>query len=280
MELEQLNENGVAAMRSKDWCAASQYFTQSLEKNESQAHINYMLGQCFRFLEDYPTAFEKLSIATRMDSRHKEWFLSLGIALQLNEQLKESLDALRKANMLDKDYDLAYNSAAITFRKLGEFMKAVSVYDMCAEAIIRKFLFTARNIREQQPSVFFETGTSIYVDYTLKAMVEHSGRTGIDNVIFPTAELAATDYKERKYGGLLWIDEKTSEGNRRLYLPNCFDTVRSMLASSQLYYMCLENKSQALLELGEDTLSRECLKEASIFRRFFEPLAHIPQVGR
>jgi len=269
-ELKDLNEKGIAAMRSRDWNIASQYFIKSLEKDEGQAHVNYMLGQCFRFLSDYPRAIEKLSLATQMENGHKEWFLALGIALQLNEQLEESLDALRKANILDKDYDLAYNSAAITFRKLGDFEKATSVYDMCAEAIIRKFLFTARNIREQQPSVFFETSTSIYVDYTLKAMLEHSARTGIKKVIFPTEELAAAEYKEQKYGGLLWVDDETSEGSRRLYLPNCFDNVRSMLASSQLYYMCLENKSQALHELGEDSLARECLREASIFRRFFE----------
>lgn len=259
-------------MQSKDWNIASQYFMQSLEEHEHQAHVNYMLGQCFRFLGDFSRAVEKLSIATNMDGTHKEWFLALGIALQLNEQLEESLDALRKANMLDKDYDLAYNSAAITLRKLGEFTKAAAVYDMCAEAIIRNFLFSAINKREQKPSVFFEFSTSLYVNYTLKAMVEHAARTGIEAVVFPTPELAAAEYKERRYEGLLWFDEDSREGARRLYLPNCFDTVRIMLASNRLYYMCLENKSQALLELGEENLAREHIKEASIFRRFFERL--------
>jgi tetratricopeptide (TPR) repeat protein len=97
--------------------------------------------------------------------------LALGIALQLNGKLDESLDAFRKSNILDQDYDLAYNSAAITFRKQGDFEKAAMVYDMCIQAIIRKFLFSAKNTPNEARAAFFDSSTYLHVNFTIQAMI-------------------------------------------------------------------------------------------------------------
>jgi tetratricopeptide (TPR) repeat protein len=269
-EIRDLNDLGIEAMRAKEWGRASAFFIKSLDRQEDQAHVHYMLGQCYRFLENYDLSIKELFRATTLDGSHKEWFLALGIALQLNGKLDESLDAFRKSNMLDQDYDLAYNSAAITFRKQGDFEKAAMVYDMCIQAIIRKFLFSARNIPNQARAAFFDPRSYLHVNFTIQAMMEHAARTGVSNVQFPSGEMAASEQSEGRYGGLLWLDEDSDKGITRLYLPNCFDTVRLMLASERLYYMCLENKAQTLEELGQNDKAEECLKEASVFHRLFE----------
>ena len=118
--------------------------------------------------------------------------------------------------------------------------------------------------------MFFETGSHLYVSYTLKAILQHATLSDISRVALPSSELAASDQINNDFGGLFWIDEKDEDGTNRLYLPNCFDTIRSILASNKFYFMYLENKSNALNELGEEEEANECLTEANTFRRFFE----------
>lgn len=269
-EAREINQKGIEAMQSQDWELASRIFIRSLARQEKQAHVHYMLGQCYRFTERYSLSIEELIRATELDDTCKEWFLALGIAFQLNGNFEESLDALRKANMLDQDYELAYNSAAVTFRKMGKFRRAAEVYDLGIKAFIRKFLCSAQNARDQEANRFFETGTHLYVSYTIKALMHHAALSGVSKVTFPSAEFATSDHPNSDYGGLLWFDDQDENGTNRLYLANCFDTVRTMLASSQFYCMSLENKSRALNELGEEEEANECLNEANAFRRIYE----------
>ena len=257
-------------MQSQDWQTAISNFIQSLDQDGTQAHVYYMLGQSYRFSDNLPLSISSLNTATQLNDQYKEWFLALGIALQLNDNLHESLTALRRANALDPDYDLAYNSAGVTFRKLGKFEEAANVYDMCAEAMIRNFLFNVDNSPDNAIHDFHETTTSIYVQYTLKAMIEHSSRADISKVAFPDGEFEDRERKTKKHGGLLWFDQFDEDETIRMYLPNSFDTVREFLSSSSMYYTVLENKAHALNMLNKGKEANECLTEAASFQRMFE----------
>lgn len=208
----------------------------SLGIDADQAHTHYMLGQCFRFMEKFAPAIDELKVATDQDPNHKEWFLALGIALQLDGRFDESVDALRKANALDPDYALAYNSASVSFRKLGEYEKAVEVYDMGAQAIIRAFVLSAGNRRDREPVQFKHYEGELWLRYTVKALAILAAQDGMDQVAFPTEEMAASELATRHHGGLFWIDQKTERDVSRLYLPNCFDAIRMELASGPGFF--------------------------------------------
>lgn len=45
-ETREINQKGIEAMQSQDWELASRIFIRSLARQEKQAHVHYMLGQC------------------------------------------------------------------------------------------------------------------------------------------------------------------------------------------------------------------------------------------
>jgi tetratricopeptide (TPR) repeat protein len=139
VHLENLNNLGLEALKKRDWVSSETYFSKSLKLDEKQPTILYMLGQSQRFLNKFPKAIVSLQKAISLQKHHKEWHLALGIAQQLNDQLDDSINAFRTANAIDLDYELPYNSAAISFRKKGDYIKADEVYDKGLISIARKF---------------------------------------------------------------------------------------------------------------------------------------------
>ena len=266
----ELNKLGMAAFKIKDWKSSIGYFLKSLKIDAYQPHIHYMNGQAFRFLENFPEAIKHLKLAVEQDKTYKEWFLALGIVLQLDEQLEESIDAFRQANVIDQDYHLPYNSAAISFRKMGDFKKAIEVFDRGIIAYIRNFLFTYKNIRTQKIYKHIDVSTGIYIDYLLEALAQHAVQFDTKYVLFPTAEIAKHELETRQHEGLIWVKKEMEKGDAILYLPNCFDTVRAYLASGSFYCMALENRITSMRHLGDTENLEDYLKEAKFFRTWYE----------
>ena len=267
---KELNKLGMEAFKIKDWKRSIGYFLESLKIDAYQAHIHYMNGQAYRFLENFPEAVKHLKSAVELDETYKEWFLALGIALQLDEQLEESIDAFRQANLIDQDYHLPYNSAAISFRKMGDFKKAIEVYDQGIIAFIRNFLSTYENNRKQKIYKHTNVGTDLYLKYSMEALVEHGVRFDTGYLLFPTPEMAMHEMETREHEGLMWVKKETKKGDAILYLPNCFDTIRAYLASDSFYCMALENRTTAMQELGDTENLEDYLKEAKFFRTWYE----------
>ena len=269
---DKLNELGMKAMEIRDWETSADYFSQSLQTDPKQSQVQYMYGQSNRFLKNFPKAVKHLKLALELDETHKEWFLALGIALQLDGQLQESVEAFRKATAIDPDYHLPYNSAAISFRKMGDFQKAIEVYDLGITALIRNFLLKYENKRSQKVYDFVDlgVGAKLHTDYVLKALLQHSIHIGAKKLMIPTTEMAVRERETKEYEGLIWTEIETEDGMSILYLPNCFNTIFYYLASSQYYFMALENRSRAMEELGDHEGAEVYLKEAEFFKQWHE----------
>src|SRR5437899_9773432 len=80
----------------------------------SQWNAWYMAGQCCRFLNNIDGAIQHLSRAAELKRDEPSIFLALGIALQLNPQSDKAIMAFRRAIEMGSDYELAYNSLALT----------------------------------------------------------------------------------------------------------------------------------------------------------------------
>ena len=267
MHLENLNNLGLEALKKRDWVSSETYFSKSLKLDEKQPTILYMLGQSQRFLNKFPKAIVSLQKAISLQKHHKEWHLALGIAQQLNDQLDDSINAFRTANAIDPDYELPYNSAAISFRKKGDYIKADEVYDKGLISIARKFLNNCQNDESQKIQPFLELESTLYLDFMMTAMTEHCLETAeIHLLCFPTDDMATHELENKSHGGLLWRDYLTEDKkNARLYLPNCFDTLRIYLISQKSYSMFLENKGRNLFEMNKLTEAENCVREAEIF---------------
>lgn len=63
-------------------------------------------------------------------------YCQLGIAYQLKSEYQKAIDAFEKAISINKPYASAYNSLAITYRKMGDVSKAIEVYNAGKEALV------------------------------------------------------------------------------------------------------------------------------------------------
>lgn len=113
----------------------------------SQWNAWYMAGQCCRFLNNIDGAIQHLSRAAELKRDEPSIFLALGIAFQLNTQSDKAIMAFRRAIEIDSDYELAYNSLALTQRTSGELDKALYNYDAGAKALARRIVKAMRNSR-------------------------------------------------------------------------------------------------------------------------------------
>lgn len=81
----------------------------------------YGAGQCFRFTNDFANAISHLAKASQLNPKRKPYFSRAGIALQLTDKFDEAINAFRRALDIYLNYDLAFNSLALTQMKQGDF---------------------------------------------------------------------------------------------------------------------------------------------------------------
>ena len=264
------NELGIKAMQLQKWDEAIVAFQHVLKENPKSSGTWYMLGQCHRFSDEIDGSIQALKNAISLNDKEAPFFLALGIAYQLAEKYEDSLDALTEAARIDPDYSLAYNSAAITRRKMGDHKRALEIYDLSIQAHLRKFLRNYQNTETQEPYGFINLGGELTTKYILTAAIEHAAMSDIDKVLLPT-ELDVP----KSYAGLLWIDEAdgivfTLEKGSRYYTANFFDTLKVFLGSSVDYWNTLANKSRIFQDLGDLDECNNHLNESQLFREFYE----------
>src|SRR5438552_17929522 len=95
----------------------------------SQWNAWYMAGQCCRLLNNIDGAIQHLSRAAELKRGEPSIFLALGRAFQLlNTQSAKAIMAFRRAIDIDSDYELSYNTLALTHRTSCVLDKALSNY--------------------------------------------------------------------------------------------------------------------------------------------------------
>jgi tetratricopeptide (TPR) repeat protein len=117
--MKSLNEEAHGLIKQNRYDEAVLLLRQSINDDKSQWNAWELLGQCYRFIGEIDHAVHCLKISTEINPDNKSAFLALGIAYQIKEQFEDSLSALRRATELDRDYVLAYNSAAMTLKLMG-----------------------------------------------------------------------------------------------------------------------------------------------------------------
>jgi len=107
-----------------------------IETEEVGWHVYYLLGQGFRFINDFEDSIKFLSKAVDLNSEEAPVFHALGIAYQLNGDYSVAIDQFKEALNLDSTYSFSINSIGLTYRKMGEFDNAMQYYSKAQNLII------------------------------------------------------------------------------------------------------------------------------------------------
>lgn len=264
--MESLNEQAHDLMKRRRYDEAIPILRQSINNDKSQWNDWELLGQCYRFIGETDRAIHCLNISTEINPKNKSAFLALGIAFQIDQQFEASLSALRKANELDRDYVLAYNSAAMTLKLMGKIEKSIDIYEQGLISLAREFVFNANNDSRSALFKHLSTEGTLYTKYLMDAALQHAVGQDIETIAFPTGASAEIEEREQFHKGLYWEDQLGAKGQpQRVYFPNFFNTALRFFIEDQRYSLILGNKSTVLRMAGQDGEAELHLAEAKEF---------------
>ena len=262
-----MRDRAIKLIQEGRYNEALPLFRQVFESDTSDWNAIYLAGQCYRWLNNFDGAIDCLREAARINPNESPVWLALGITYQLNEDWDRSIEALKKAIQIDSDYVLAFNSLAMTQKRMGELEKAIHNYEAGAIALARQIVKNTPNSAENP---IFQHGNStndLWLEYAMQGGIYLAAAAGnIERMAWPTGEMAEEEMRTQKHKGLLWVDQNDSKGKlMRLFLPNYFNTFRVTLQSDQTYSKLMGNRGLVLEMLGEDEDAQKHLQEAEEF---------------
>jgi tetratricopeptide (TPR) repeat protein len=245
--------------------AALRVLHEILSESADDWNAIYLAGQCHRFLRQYKAAIGFLRHAARLQDRDPSILLALGIALQLDGELRGAEEAFLRAVRLDPDYAEAYNSLALTLKKAGVLQRAVETYDLALEALSRRMVRAMTNDINNPILEMFRTRHDLWTEHALYGATWWAALAGGAVVAFPTGAQALEEERTRRHRGLYYRDYDEPNKRVRLFLPNYFNTFARTLFSEGLYAHLAGNKGTALATLGREEEARRCIEEAEDF---------------
>jgi len=262
-----LIDQAIELMKDQRFSEALHLLRRTIDQDPLQWNAWYMAGQCCRFLNDIEGAIEYLSHAAELKKDEPPIFLALGIAFQLNTQWDDAVESFRRAIEIDPDYELAYNSLALTQKKRGELDKALHNYDAGVKALARRIVKAMRNSRTSPILKHRDTVGTLWLDYASYAAIYlTSSAEGINGIAWWTGEQAVEEKRTEKHAGLYWIDTQNEKGeNVRLFLPNYFNTFCEQLKRDAAYSDLIGNRGTVLELLGRHDEARLHFDEATEF---------------
>ena len=257
----------IELMKAKNYIEAFNLLRQAIDRDSSDWNAWELAGQCCRFMNDINGALHHLSHAVKLKKDEPAIWLALGIAYQLNAQYDDAIESFRCAIEIDSDFELAYNSLALTQKKRGELEKALHNYDAGTKALTRRIVKAMQNSRTSQILKYHYTTGSLWLQYgTYGAIYLTSAEEGIKGIAWPTGEQALEEERTELHAGLYWIDTPNNKGHTcRLFLPNYFNSFREQLKQGSAYSNLIGNRGTVLELLGQHEEAQRHFEEAAEF---------------
>jgi tetratricopeptide (TPR) repeat protein len=242
-------------------------FRSVIESDPSDWNSIYLAGQCCRFLNDLDGAISYLRKATDINPNEGSVWLALGISCQLKGNWDDSIDALKNALHIDPDYVLAFNSLALTQKKMGKLENADHNYGAGTKALARCIVKGMTNDLDNQILPHKNSRNDLWSEYAMYgAMFLATNEDDIESVAWPTADMAEDEARTQKHKGLLWADQKDSDGDSfRLFLPNYFNTFHRTLHINRSYSELMGNRGLVLDMLDKQEEAQKHFQEAEEF---------------
>jgi tetratricopeptide (TPR) repeat protein len=129
-------DTAISLMQQQRFAEALPICMSLIEIDPKDWSLFYMAGQCHRFTNNISEAVRALQRAAELNPGEAQVFLALGIACQLSEDYRSAVSALEQAIRLNPLLFSAYNSIGLTYRKIGDFPKALEWYSRAAEGVV------------------------------------------------------------------------------------------------------------------------------------------------
>lgn len=267
----ELLQRGMFCFANSNFSQAISHFRQIIKQDPLDWNAKYLVGQCYRFLNDYPSAISYLEQALKLRKDQSSIYLALGVAYQLNGDYPASLDALAKGKDLDPENEVFYISYAMTRKAQGEYEKALGNYEsafkVLASRIAKSMINETSNPIYPRPNSPFRLWMNCALEGGIYLGVKAGNLKGIE---FPKGELDEEQFYASRYEGQLWFDHKDLAGDLfRMYLPNYFNTFFVLLSGDNTYFNLIGNMSTVFGLLGRNEEGREHYQEAEDFMSLF-----------
>ena len=256
----------VNYMESGHFDHAYHLVSREIERDRSNWNLWFLMGQCLRFMGRYYEAIDKYEASIRLNKKEKSIYLGLGISCQYAKQWNKAIDAFRCAIELDDTFLSAYNSLALTQKKMGELSKSSHNYKAAVIAMFRKVIRDRGNKRSNKFFKSEDMASNVWFEYAMDAALFLASQDGCTRLLMPSPEMATGEGQNEPHGGLYWIDQP--DGGR-LFLPNYFNTLRVCVTYEPAYAQLVGNRSTVLELLGEHEEAEAHLVEAEYLMRRF-----------
>lgn len=268
----QMLDRGFTCFTNSQYTEAISHFKQIVDQDPSDWNAKYLVGQCYRFLNDYPSAISYLEQALKLRKDQPAVYHALGVAYQLNGDYPASLDALAKGKDLDPENEVYYISYAMTRKAQGEYEKAFGNYQSAFKVLASRIARAMRNETSNPiypwPNVPFQ----IWINCAREGGIYLGERAGyLKDIDFHEGDPEEEQFYADRKQGKLWFDLKTKSSPEilRVYLPNYFNTFFVLLSGDNAYFNLIGNMSTVLGLLGRHEEAQEYYQEAQYFMSLF-----------
>ena len=260
--IEQLYE----LVTDKKYDEAIIHLNEFIKADNGNSTAWHLLGQSYRFTGDIEQAIKCHEKAYYLNDKEPAILLALGIAHQINQNYDEAVKALRKAIRLDETYVIAFNSLALTYKRMGSLDKALDVYTAGLNAIAKKFCLSFENSRANKIHKHKDIEFTLWIKYIVHAAIYLSAKLGFDKVLIPNAIQTEHEENTEEHQGLYWVDKELNDGEKCFeILPNLLNTFRESLRGDRLYISMLRDQGLIFEMTGKEQDALASFAEADYF---------------
>ena len=222
----------IAFMRNGQYGRALPVLQREIKKSPANWNVLYMAGQSCRFLDNINQAILYLTDAAALKQDEPAVWLALGISQQLDRRYGAAVESLRRSIEADSDYELAYNSLALTQKRMGQFDKAIANFDAGIKALSRRLVKCMRNDPANAIRKHFRSTHNLWTEHAMYGGIYLcSQEDGIDGIAWPTGAQAEEEERTNVIAGSTGQTNATANGNGADYSSR-ISSIRSRCRSS------------------------------------------------
>lgn len=259
-------------MSSKKYDDAIAQLNSSIKQDNENWNAWYLLGQCYRFTNDLENAVACHEKAYFLNKKEPAILLALGIAHQLNQNFIEAVKAFGQAIREDEGYIIAYNSLALTYKRMGSLDKAIDTYTDGLNAIGKNFCSSIDNSKANKIYKYENVPSTLWTKFIIFGAIYLAAKFNCDSVLIPNNQQAESEENTEEHQGLYWIEKEINDGKKVFEIfPNLLNTFRESLKGHRLYISMLRDQGLILEMVGKEQDAQANFAEADCFEGLRTP---------
>ena len=231
-------------------------------------NIYYLIGQSYRFKEDYKNAvwYLQKSIETIENSLNLK---ALGIVYHQVGSYNESINLHTKSLGLDDTQPSTWNSIGISQKYLKQYDKAETNYETAINVHIKNIV---KSLNNSKNSVFYPHSDNmfkapLFTKYAMDAAILLTVKKNYDSISAPSSAAAEAIIADESRKSLYWSEQITKDEKKTfLIMPNFFNTLFYSLFKNKTYFILISNKAEVLELQEKEDEAKKYWTEANLFK--------------